>query len=236
MIGRPALEPADRVLLAALSRFLPRCRWNAFFVTPATVLRWHRELIARRWTYSHKRPGRPSMSADIGQVMLRLAAENPSWGTGASMANYSGSATGSVSPSCGESCTGPASIPRRTESTTPGSRSYRLRRLLSSHAISSLSTPSPASASTSSSWWKVASRRVHTLGATRHPTGAWVAQQARNLLMDLGERIQGFRFLIRDRDPKFTDASTPSSPPPTSKYCAPLPSTQGYRRHRTVDF
>ena len=66
-ISRPALEPADRELLAALSRFLPKGRWNAFVLTPATLLRWHRELIARRWTYPHKKPGRSPVSAKIRQ-------------------------------------------------------------------------------------------------------------------------------------------------------------------------
>ena len=72
-INRPALEPADRVLLAALSRLLPRTRWNAFFVTPATLLRWHRELIARKWTYPRKTPGRPPVRAEIRQLVLRAA-------------------------------------------------------------------------------------------------------------------------------------------------------------------
>src|SRR3954466_10736068 len=77
---RPALEPADRVVLAALSRLLPRPRWSAFFVTPATLLRWHRELIARHWTYPHTRSGRPPVDKQIRELVLRLAAENPSWG------------------------------------------------------------------------------------------------------------------------------------------------------------
>jgi hypothetical protein len=79
-VNRPALEPADRVLLAALSRLLPRARWSAFVVTPATLLRWHRELIARKWTYPHRTPGRPPVRTEIRQLVLRLAAENPSWG------------------------------------------------------------------------------------------------------------------------------------------------------------
>src|SRR5687768_12581098 len=58
-VHRPDLQPADRLVLAALSRLLPRSRWPAFFVTPATLLRWHRQLIARHWTYPHARPGRP---------------------------------------------------------------------------------------------------------------------------------------------------------------------------------
>ena len=79
-LARPRLQPSDRVLLAALSRVLPRERWAAFFVTPATVLRWHRELAARKWTYPRRRPGRPSMRAEIRRLILRLAGENPAWG------------------------------------------------------------------------------------------------------------------------------------------------------------
>jgi putative transposase len=77
---RPALEPADRVVLAALSRLLPRTRWSAFFVTPATLLRRHRDLIVPRSTYPHQRPGRPRIDKHIRELVLRLAAENPSWG------------------------------------------------------------------------------------------------------------------------------------------------------------
>ena len=79
-VHRPDLEPADRVVLAAVSRLLPRSRWEAFFVTPATLLRWHRELTAWRWTYTHARPGRPPVGKQVRDLVLRLAEENPSWG------------------------------------------------------------------------------------------------------------------------------------------------------------
>ena len=64
-VHRPDLQPADRVVLAALSRLLPRPQWPAFFVTPATLLRWHRQLIARHWTYPHTRPGRPPVDGQL---------------------------------------------------------------------------------------------------------------------------------------------------------------------------
>ncbi|MBQ0905581.1 helix-turn-helix domain-containing protein [Micromonospora sp. U21] len=79
-VTRLDLEPADRAVLAALSRLLPRPRWPAFVVTPATLLRWHRDLVARRWTYPRARLGRPPIAAEVRALVLRLAAENPSWG------------------------------------------------------------------------------------------------------------------------------------------------------------
>jgi transposase len=79
-VDRPDLNEGDRVLLAALSRLLPRSSWRSFFVTPATLLSWHRRLITRRWTYPRRRPGRPCTRADIGEAVLRLARENPTWG------------------------------------------------------------------------------------------------------------------------------------------------------------
>ena len=79
-VTRPELRDADRVLLAAARRILPRARWPAFFVTPATLLRWHRRLVARRWTYPHRRPGRPSLDREIRALIVRFAIENPRWG------------------------------------------------------------------------------------------------------------------------------------------------------------
>jgi len=78
-VRRPDLEPPDRAVLVALSRLLPRARWSTFFITPATLLRWHRNLIARRWSYP-KRAGRPVTRAQIRELVLRLARENPTWG------------------------------------------------------------------------------------------------------------------------------------------------------------
>jgi putative transposase len=79
-VARPQLTRADRALLAAFSRVLPRRVWGSFLVTPGTLLRWHRELVARRWTYPQRRPGRPATPAEIREHVVRLARENPGWG------------------------------------------------------------------------------------------------------------------------------------------------------------
>jgi hypothetical protein len=79
--GRPKLRAIDRILLAAASRAIPRDRWVAFLVTPATLLRWHRELVRRKWTYRRTgRSGRPPIDAAIRALILRLAREHPRWG------------------------------------------------------------------------------------------------------------------------------------------------------------
>jgi hypothetical protein len=79
-VPRPKLEWADRALLAAVSRVLPRARWSCFFVKPETLLRWHRRLVASAWTYPHHGPGRPSLDNEVQQLIVRLAVENPRWG------------------------------------------------------------------------------------------------------------------------------------------------------------
>jgi hypothetical protein len=78
-VARPRYTPADRLVLGWLASLLPRQRWSVFMVTPATLLRWHRQLLARRWTYptTTKRPGLDPETVDL---VVRLARENPRWG------------------------------------------------------------------------------------------------------------------------------------------------------------
>ncbi len=77
---RPKLRRRDRLLLAAAAHLLPRERWSSFIVTPATLLRWHRELVKHKWTYRRRRIGRPPLDPKIGRLIVRMAKENPRWG------------------------------------------------------------------------------------------------------------------------------------------------------------
>ncbi len=79
-VKRPRYRPAERAWLSALARLLPRPRWPIFTVAPATLLRWHRQLVTGTWTYPHSRSGRPPLPKQIRDLILRLAAENPTWG------------------------------------------------------------------------------------------------------------------------------------------------------------
>ena len=77
---RPTLTWLDRAVLSALSRLLPAPLRRMRVVSPRTLLRWHAQLVARRWTYAHRQPGRPPIAAPIRALVLRMARENPRWG------------------------------------------------------------------------------------------------------------------------------------------------------------
>jgi hypothetical protein len=83
---RPTITAVDRLFLGAASRLLPRARWRSFIVTPGTLLRWHRRLVAKRWTFA--RPvGRAPMRREIRDLVLRLARDNPRWAINGLSAN-----------------------------------------------------------------------------------------------------------------------------------------------------
>jgi hypothetical protein len=79
-VKRPVYRRRDRALLAAASRILPKEHWGAFLVRPETLLRWHRSLVARKWTRPHRPPGRPAIDPQICKLILPMARENPRWG------------------------------------------------------------------------------------------------------------------------------------------------------------
>src|SRR5262249_42312762 len=139
--ARPQLTQADRALLAAFSRVLPQPAWRrSAFVTPATLLRWHRELVARRWTYPHRRPGRPPTGTDVRELVVRLARENRAGATAGSRVSWSDSGSRSRRARSGRSSKTLRSSRRLGGWSRAGPSSCGRRRRAFSNATSSLST------------------------------------------------------------------------------------------------
>jgi hypothetical protein len=201
---QPKLTRADRALLVALSRSVPRAAWARFPVKPETLLRWHRQLVARRWTYAQRRPGRPQMKSELRQLVLRFARENPKWG----YRRIHGELVGlgiRIAPSTiwrilRDNDLGPA--PRRGEL----GWSEFLRQQASGIIACDFLTVETIALKRLYVWFFIhlETRRVHLGGVSANPDARWVTQQARNLAMTLQELGAHPRFLIRDRDSKYT--------------------------------
>jgi putative transposase len=207
-IGTPRLSWADRAVLAALARVLPsgHLRQLRLIVSPRTLLRWHADLVRRRWAYPRRAPGRPRTVQAVRALVVEMARDNPGWG----YRRIHGELTGlgyQVAPSTVWQILKDAGI-----DPAPKRSGKAWRAFLAGQAKTILAVDFFHAGTVLLQRLYVlffiehGTRRVHLAGITAHPTGEWVTQQARNLLMNLEGQADGFKFLIRDRDAKFTAA------------------------------
>ncbi|MGD0377874.1 MAG: hypothetical protein ABSB01_25280 [Streptosporangiaceae bacterium] len=208
--GRPKLNWADRALLVTLLGVIPKARRQGLrlLVTPDTILRWHRDIVRRRWAARSKRgrTGRPATRRNIRALVVRLARENPEWGYRRIHGELAGLGIKVAASTVWEILKASGIDPGRRQTGPTWSQFLR----------------SQAEAILACDFFTVdlldgtqayvlaviehASRRIRILGITLHPTGDWTTQQARNLVMDLGEQAHRARFMIRDRGSNFTAA------------------------------
>jgi transposase InsO family protein len=203
--ARPRLTRADRALLAALSRAVPRTVWTNLAVKPDTVLRWHRQLVARRWTYAHRKPGRPPLERSLRELILRLARENSHWGYKRIVGELKGIGI-SVSATSVRKVLLAAGLQPAPERTRSSWRSFLRTQAATVLACDFLTVETAFLQRIYVLFFiSLATRRIEYVACSSNPDGRWVAQQARNLVMQLDDQ-QPFRFLIHDRDAKFSHA------------------------------
>ncbi|PKW17657.1 integrase core domain-containing protein [Saccharopolyspora spinosa] len=205
--GSVRYEPADRLWFAALSTLIPRRRWaHVFPITPATLLGWHRRFVAAKWDYSaqRKRTGRPPTEATLKKLVVRLARENPRWGH----RRVQGELARLGHPIAASTvwkilrAAGVDPAPRRSGPTWREFLTAQAHTIIACdflHLDTALGQGLYALA-----FLEHGTRRLHIAGVTAHPTREWTVQQARNLAVNLGTRVESLRFLLRDRDDKYS--------------------------------
>lgn len=203
-VKRPQLRRRDRLFLAAMSRVLARERWGAFIVTPATLLRWHKELVRRKWTYRKQpRPGRPPIDPEVRALIVRMAKDNPRWGCVRIKGELQGLGL-VVSATTIRTilrCVGLGPAPRRDGP----SWGQFLRAQAQGIVAGDFFTVETVFLNTLYVlvFIHLQTRRILGFGVSATPDAPWMTQQARNLVMDLDDDPQlRVRFLVHDRDAK----------------------------------
>jgi transposase InsO family protein len=206
---RPRPDWADRAIIALLLGLVPKARRAGLrlFVTPDTILRWHRDLLRCRWVKkSRAKNGRPATHRNVKTLVLRLARQNPAWGYRRIHGELAGLGIAIAASTVWEILkdAGVDPAPRRGSVTWASflrsqaegiiAADFFTADLLDGTKVYVLAVIEHAA------------RRIRVLGSTLHPTGQWTAQMARNLVMDLDDAAATVRFLIRDRGFNFTEA------------------------------